>query len=62
MKGVLSGNWASEFKKGFKKGVGSMKQGMKLKFKIQPYQTNAVEAVVDCFARQVNLTRCCGHA
>jgi len=27
---------------------------MKLKFKIQPYQTNAVEAVVDCFAGQVN--------
>jgi type III restriction enzyme len=23
---------------------------MKLKFKVQPYQTNAVEAVVDCFA------------
>lgn len=27
---------------------------MKLKFKIQPYQTSAVEAVVDCFAGQVN--------
>lgn len=27
---------------------------MKLKFKIQPYQTNAVESVVDCFAGQVN--------
>ncbi|MBW6512029.1 MAG: DEAD/DEAH box helicase family protein [Desulfuromonadaceae bacterium] len=27
---------------------------MKLKFKVQPYQTNAVEAVVDCFAGQVN--------
>lgn len=25
---------------------------MKLKFKVQPYQTNAVEAVVDCFAGQ----------
>ena len=25
---------------------------MKLKFKIQPYQTNAVESVVDCFAGQ----------
>ncbi len=25
---------------------------MKLKFKIQPYQTNAVEAVLDCFAGQ----------
>ena len=29
---------------------------MKLKFKVQPYQTNAVEAVVDCFAGQVNTT------
>ncbi len=27
---------------------------MKLKFKIQPYQTSAVESVVDCFAGQVN--------
>lgn len=27
---------------------------MKLKFKVQPYQTNAVGAVVDCFAGQVN--------
>jgi len=27
---------------------------MKLKFKVQPYQTNAVESVVDCFAEQVN--------
>ena len=27
---------------------------MKLKFKVQPYQTNAVDAVVDCFAGQVN--------
>lgn len=26
--------------------------GMKLKFKVQPYQTQAVEAVVDCFAGQ----------
>lgn len=26
---------------------------MKLKFKIQPFQTNAVESVVDCFAGQV---------
>ncbi|MBY5436193.1 type III restriction-modification system endonuclease [Rhizobium leguminosarum] len=25
---------------------------MKLKFKVQPYQTNAVDAVVDCFASQ----------
>nr|QQZ50330.1 hypothetical protein JKL49_00955 [Phenylobacterium glaciei] len=25
---------------------------MKLKFKVQPYQTDAVEAVVDCFAGQ----------
>ena len=25
---------------------------MKLKFKVQPYQTNAVDAVVDCFAGQ----------
>lgn len=25
---------------------------MKLKFKVQPYQTNAVEAVIDCFAGQ----------
>lgn len=29
---------------------------MKLKFKVQPYQTNAVEAVVDCFSGQVNTT------
>ena len=28
--------------------------GMKLKFKIQPFQTRAVESVVDCFAGQVN--------
>lgn len=27
---------------------------MKLKFKIQPFQTTAVESVVDCFAGQVN--------
>ena len=27
---------------------------MKLKFKVQPYQTAAVEAVVDCFAGQLN--------
>lgn len=27
---------------------------MKLKFKIQPFQTSAVESVVDCFASQVN--------
>ncbi|MCL5125797.1 MAG: DEAD/DEAH box helicase family protein, partial [Deltaproteobacteria bacterium] len=27
---------------------------MKLKFKIQPYQTNSVESVIDCFAGQVN--------
>lgn len=27
---------------------------MKLKFKVQPYQTNAVESVVDCFAGQPN--------
>ena len=27
---------------------------MKLKFKVQPYQTNAVDSVVDCFAGQVN--------
>ncbi|CDZ51195.1 type III restriction-modification system endonuclease [Neorhizobium galegae] len=26
---------------------------MKLKFKVQPYQTNAVDAVVDCFAGQL---------
>lgn len=26
---------------------------MKIKFKVQPYQTNAVEAVVDCFSGQV---------
>lgn len=25
---------------------------MKLKFKVQPYQTAAVDAVVDCFAGQ----------
>ena len=29
---------------------------MKLKFKIQPYQTAAVESVVDCFAGQPNLS------
>ena len=29
---------------------------MKLKFKIQPYQTNAVESVVDCFAGQPLIT------
>ena len=28
---------------------------MKFKFKIQPYQTNAVESVVDCFAGQPNI-------
>jgi type III restriction enzyme len=27
---------------------------MKLKFKIQPFQTNAVESVLDCFSGQVN--------
>ena len=27
---------------------------MKLKFKVQPYQTSAVEAIVECFAGQVN--------
>ncbi|PKK89286.1 MAG: restriction endonuclease subunit R [Candidatus Wallbacteria bacterium HGW-Wallbacteria-1] len=27
---------------------------MKLKFKVQPYQTNAVESVINCFAGQVN--------
>ena len=27
---------------------------MKLKFKVQPYQTSAVESVVDCFAGQIN--------
>lgn len=27
---------------------------MKLKFKVQPYQTHAVESVVDCLAGQVN--------
>ncbi len=27
---------------------------MKLKFKIQPYQTSAVESETDCFAGQVN--------
>lgn len=27
---------------------------MKLKFKVQAYQTSAVESVVDCFAGQVN--------
>lgn len=27
---------------------------MKLKFKIQPYQTAAVESVTDCFAGQIN--------
>ena len=27
---------------------------MKLKFKVQPYQTNAMESVIDCFAGQVN--------
>jgi len=27
---------------------------MKLKFKIQPFQTSAVESVIDCFAGQVN--------
>lgn len=29
---------------------------MKLKFKVQPYQTNAVESVVDCFSGQPNLS------
>ena len=28
---------------------------MKLKFKIQPYQTAAVESVVDCFVGQPNI-------
>jgi type III restriction enzyme len=28
---------------------------MKLKFKVQPYQTSAVESVVDCFAGQLNI-------
>ncbi|MEG9883705.1 MAG: DEAD/DEAH box helicase family protein [Hyphomicrobiales bacterium] len=28
---------------------------MKLKFKVQPYQTNAVKSVVDCFADQPNV-------
>ncbi len=27
---------------------------MKFKFKVQPYQTNAVDSVVDCFAGQVS--------
>ncbi len=27
---------------------------MKLKFKVQPYQTSSVESVIDCFAGQVN--------
>ena len=27
---------------------------MKLKFKVQPYQTDAVESVVDCFSEQIN--------
>lgn len=30
-----------------------MTEAMKFKFKIQPYQTNAVESVVDCFAGQL---------
>lgn len=30
---------------------------MKLKFKIQPYQTSAVDSVVDCFAGQTNTSR-----
>ena len=29
---------------------------MKLKFKVQPYQTNAVDSVVDCFAGQPNVS------
>jgi type III restriction enzyme len=29
---------------------------MKLKFKVQPYQTTAVESVVDCFAGQINIS------
>ena len=29
---------------------------MKFRFKIQPYQTNAVESVVDCFAGQANVS------
>ncbi len=29
---------------------------MKLKFKVQPYQTNAVNSVVDCFAGQPNVS------
>ncbi|MEZ5946907.1 MAG: DEAD/DEAH box helicase family protein [Hyphomonas sp.] len=32
---------------------------MKLKFKVQPYQTNAVEAVVDCFAGQPKVDGLC---
>ena len=30
---------------------------MKFKFKVQPYQTNAVDSVVDCFAGQVNTSQ-----
>ena len=30
---------------------------MKLKFKVQPYQTNAVESVVDCFDKQGNASK-----
>ena len=33
-----------------------MSATMKLKFKVQDYQTNAVESVVDCFAGQPNLS------
>ena len=29
-----------------------MSGAMKLKFKVQPYQTNAVDSVVDCFVGQ----------
>ena len=29
---------------------------MKFKFKIQPYQTNAVESVIDCFTGQINVS------
>ena len=34
---------------------------MKLKFKIQPFQTSAVESVLDCFAGQVNTLLICYH-
>jgi len=32
----------------------NMTSQMKFKFKVQPYQTNAVDSVVDCFQRQVS--------